>query len=63
MKRTLMALTAAFGLAVLATPATAADYGKREFKVVGTWGNLDHWKERERPLLAERRAGCLRRPR
>ncbi len=47
MKRTLMALTAAFGLAVLATPATAADYGKREFKVVGTWGNLDHWKERE----------------
>jgi len=42
-----MALTAAFGLAVLATPATAADYGKREFKVVGTWGNLDHWKERE----------------
>jgi len=47
MKRTLVALSAALGLAVLATPATAADCGKREFKVVGTWGNLDHWKERE----------------
>jgi TRAP-type C4-dicarboxylate transport system substrate-binding protein len=47
MKRTIMALTAALGLAVMATPAAAADYGKREFKVVGTWGNLDHWKERE----------------
>lgn len=47
MKRTVMALTAALGLAVMASPAAAADYGKREFKVVGTWGNLAHWKERE----------------
>ncbi len=47
MKRTVIAVAAALGLGMLATPAAAADYGKREFKVVGTWGNLDHWKERE----------------
>ena len=47
MKRTATAVAAALCLGMLATPAAAADYGKREFKVVGTWGNLDHWKERE----------------
>lgn len=47
MKRTLIATAAAFGLALTATAATAADYGKREFKVVGTWGNLDQWKKFE----------------
>lgn len=47
MKRTAMAITAALGLAIAAAPASAADYGKREFKVVGTWGNLDQWKKFE----------------
>lgn len=47
MKRTLIATAAALGLALTATGATAADYGKREFKVVGTWGNLDQWKKYE----------------
>ena len=46
-KKTLIAAAAAFGLALSATSAGAADYGKREFKVVGTWGNLDQWKNHE----------------
>ena len=47
MKKTVMALAAAAALSLAAMPASAADYGKREFKVVGTWGHLAHWKERE----------------
>ncbi|MBC8240536.1 MAG: TRAP transporter substrate-binding protein [Alphaproteobacteria bacterium] len=41
----------ALGLAV--APASA-DMKKREFTVVGTWGFLDHWKEREGPFWKER---------
>ena len=41
----------AFGLAV--APASA-EMKQREFKVVGTWGFLDHWKEREGPYWKER---------
>jgi TRAP-type C4-dicarboxylate transport system substrate-binding protein len=37
-------------LAMSSTVASAADYGKKEFVVVGTWGFLDHWKEREGPF-------------
>ena len=47
MKKTVMALAAAAAVSLGTLPASAADYGKRDFKVVGTWGNLDHWKERE----------------
>jgi TRAP-type C4-dicarboxylate transport system substrate-binding protein len=42
-----MGLLAVAAAATVTMPAAAADYGKREFKVVGTWGNLSHWKERE----------------
>ena len=41
----------ALGLAV--APASA-EMQKKEFKVVGTWGFLDHWKEREGPFWKER---------
>jgi TRAP-type C4-dicarboxylate transport system substrate-binding protein len=47
MKKTVIALAAAAVAALATVPASAADYGKRELKVVGTWGNLAHWKERE----------------
>ena len=47
MKKTVLAVAAAIAASLAAVPASAADYGKKEFKVVGTWGNLDHWKERE----------------
>ncbi|MCA8928501.1 MAG: TRAP transporter substrate-binding protein [Alphaproteobacteria bacterium] len=46
-KKSLIAAATVLGLALTANAASAADYGKREFKVVGTWGNLSHWKERE----------------
>lgn len=36
------------GAIVLGSTAVSAQMiDKREFKVVGTWGNLSHWKERE----------------
>ena len=41
----------ALGLAV--APASA-EMQKKEFKVVGAWGFLDHWKEREGPFWKER---------
>ena len=34
----------------LATAPASAEMKKKEFKVVGTWGFLDHWKEREGPF-------------
>ncbi len=39
--------------ALSAGVASAADYGKKNFVVVGTWGFLDHWKEREGPFWNE----------
>ena len=39
--------------AMSAGTATAADLGKKNFVVVGTWGFLDHWKEREGPFWNE----------
>jgi len=53
MKKTVMALAAAAALSLAAMPASAADYGKREFKVVGTWGNLDQWKNHESKFWQE----------
>jgi len=41
-----MAGALAAGLAMGAAPASA-ELKKQEFTVVGTWGFLDHWKERE----------------
>jgi TRAP-type C4-dicarboxylate transport system substrate-binding protein len=50
----LFAVSALAGaLAMSSTVANAADYGKKEFVVVGTWGFLDHWKEREGPFWNE----------
>jgi len=41
----LAAAVAVAGLAGIATPALALD--TKQFAVVGTWGQLDHWKARE----------------
>ncbi len=58
-----VATAAALALAIGAGAAGAADYGKREFKVVGTWGFLDHWKEREskfwQKMLPDASGGAL----
>ena len=63
MKKTVMAIAAAVAASLAAVPASAADLGKKEFKVVGTWGNLDHWKEREsvfwQKTLPEASGGAL----
>ena len=52
MKKTSCALVAAaavgFSAAVLAGPAFAID--KKQFQVVGTWGNLQNWKDHESRL-------------
>ena len=48
------ALGALLGAALLSIgTASAVDYGKKNFVVVGTWGFLDHWKEREGPFWNE----------
>jgi len=61
--RTAAAAAVAGALALGAGAAGAADYGKREFTVVGTWGFLDHWKEREsrfwQDVLPEASGGAL----
>ena len=44
---------AAFALAAAVSPATA-ELDTKQFKVVGTWSFLDHWKEREGPFWNER---------
>lgn len=64
MRKTVLAIAAAaFAASVAAAPASAADYGKKEFKVVGTWGNLSHWKKREsvfwQKTLPEASGGAL----
>ena len=41
------------GFAFASQPAIS-DMQKKEFKVVGTWSFLDHWKEREGPFWKER---------
>jgi TRAP-type C4-dicarboxylate transport system substrate-binding protein len=38
---------------LFSTIPASADMKSREFKVVGTWGFLDHWKEREGPFWKE----------
>ena len=43
-------LALAGAVALGSVSASAQMYDKREFKVVGTWGNLSHWKEREGPF-------------
>lgn len=48
---------AALGLAAAPPPSMAADYGEQEFTVIGTWGFLDHWKEREGPFWNDRIPG------
>lgn len=43
--------------------ASAADYGKREFKVVGSWPNMKHWQVSEKPfwedVIPEASGGAL----
>lgn len=53
---TRLALSAAAAFAVLgfaAAPDAVADVEKRQFQVVGTWGNLELWKEHESPFWNE----------
>lgn len=45
---------AAAALAMTAGTSMAADYGEREFVVIGSWGNMDHWQQREGPFWMER---------
>ena len=47
------AAVGALALTVAAGPASA-EMKEQEFRVVGTWGFLDHWKEREGPFWNER---------
>ena len=42
------------GAVAFAAQPAVAEMQKREFKVVGTWSFLDHWKEREGPFWKER---------
>ena len=44
---------ALIGAVALAALPAAAEINTKEFRVVGTWGFLDHWKEREGPLGVE----------
>lgn len=43
----------AASLAAVSTASLAQDYGQKEFTVIGTWGNLDHWNQREGPFWNE----------
>jgi TRAP-type C4-dicarboxylate transport system substrate-binding protein len=45
-RRTAIAVATGLALGAASVPASA-DVDTREFKVVGTWGNLQHWKEHE----------------
>ena len=47
------AVAATLTLGAFSTPASA-EMKAREFRVVGTWSFLDHWKEREGPFWKER---------
>ncbi len=61
--KTAAAAVVAGSLAFGAGAAGAADYGEKEFTVVGTWSFLDHWKEREskfwQEILPEATGGAL----
>jgi len=46
-------LGALMGAVAFAAQPAAAEIQKREFRVVGTWGFLDHWKDREGPFWTE----------
>ncbi|MEL0114265.1 MAG: hypothetical protein VW835_21260, partial [Rickettsiales bacterium] len=47
-------LGALMGAVAFAAQPAVAEMQKKEFKVVGTWSFLDHWKEREGPFWKER---------
>ncbi|MCY4230379.1 MAG: transporter, partial [Alphaproteobacteria bacterium] len=51
--KTVVAAAVAGAVVLGAGAGGAADYGKKEFTVVGTWGFLDHWKERESKFWQE----------
>ena len=44
----------ASALALAAGTSMAADYGEKEFVVIGSWGNMDHWQQREGPFWMDR---------
>lgn len=52
LRRIGMLILAGIMTAVIGT-AGAADYGKREFKVVGSWPNMKHWQVSEKPFWEE----------
>lgn len=41
-------------ISVLAPSICSAEVQRQEFRVVGTWSYLDHWKKREEPFWRER---------
>ena len=49
-----LVLGALMGAVAFAAQPAVAEMQKKEFKVVGTWSFLDHWKEREGPFWKER---------
>lgn len=51
-KKLALAGAVALGISVVAAPASALE--EKKFTVVGTWGFLDHWKEREGPFWNDR---------
>ena len=51
--KALLAGALAASLTIGAGPSMAADYGQQELTVIGSWGFLDHWKEREGPFWME----------
>ena len=52
--KTLLAGALAASFAMSAGTSMAADYGEKEFIVIGSWGNMDHWQQREGPFWNER---------
>ena len=53
LKATLIGAAAA-ALAMAAGTSLAANYGQKEFVVIGSWGNMDHWQQREGPFWMDR---------
>ncbi|MDA0341923.1 MAG: TRAP transporter substrate-binding protein [Proteobacteria bacterium] len=55
LKKAAIAFAAVGALALtVGAGSVSAEMAKKEFRVVGTWGFLDHWKEREGPFWNER---------
>ena len=54
MSITKLVATAALGVTCLLSTANAAEIQDRDFKVIGIWGNLNQYTDREKPFWSER---------